>query len=253
MRLPRRRCGSPCPSRNIHNLLLRRPITPLHLHRQRLVSTNESHRLKVYHYFSHPNSRQCIPQLIELHPYENQNLTAIPVFYHCTMPAVKYRHFLFSCAAIVSLLLILLLLATLIYTLLSPLTLFNRNQFRVESFAGGFWFIQLNDPRIPSSHTWSQALGDYGPAPSVYDSFMGFKTGRSGPIAFHVLPIWIILVAAAIVPARWIALNDLPELRSRNYTAAPPKPASEEKPAQRQAALDLANRLQQRAQNKSET
>jgi hypothetical protein len=164
---------------------------------------------------------------------------------------VKFRHFLLSSAAIACLVLGILLVAMLIYTLLSPVTLFHRSQFRVESFAGGFWFIHLNDAQISSTHTWAQAIGDFGPPPSFCDSFMGFKSGRSGTIAFSVMPIWLALVAASIIPARWIALNDLPDFRSRPRRVTTPLPplASEQTPVQRQAALDLANRLQQRARS----
>jgi hypothetical protein len=136
-----------------------------------------------------------------------------------------YLRGLFAAATVLSVAFGLLVLATLLSSLLKPMKIYHGNAYRIESFAGNFWFIDFpGNARTSANHAWAQVLGESKANSGEDDSsFLGFKSGWSGLITFKVIPGWFFLVTAAILPARWIS-HGLPKLtpkESRNKMLCP--------------------------------
>ena len=128
------------------------------------------------------------------------------------------RRRLFTAVAILSTIAGLLLLATMLLSFLSPIKLHQANASRIECFFGNIWFIDFSgDSRPSAARPWAQVLDD--PASNSYedDSILGFKSGKSGLISFQVIPGWLFLLAATILPARWISLHNLPHFTFKEY------------------------------------
>jgi hypothetical protein len=129
----------------------------------------------------------------------------------------QYHHRLFAAATILSTIAALLLLTTIAASLLTPIKLHQGKSSRIECYFAGIWFIDFpGDTRPYAARPWAQVLDDPS-SNSEDDSILGFKSGKSGPISFQVLPAWLFLLAATILPARWISLYNLPDFTFRDY------------------------------------
>jgi hypothetical protein len=130
----------------------------------------------------------------------------------------QYRRRLFAAAAILSTIAALLLLATIALSLLTPIKLHQGKASRIECYFGGIWFINFSgDSRPSAAHPWAQLLADPPSNPDEDDSFLGFKSGKSGLISFQVIPGWLFLLTTIFLPARWISLHNLPDFTFKEY------------------------------------